>query len=525
MLKVIHIPLDERPCNYDFPNQIFCGNEFDVKRVPFEFMGLKKNPGQIDRINEFLLNESNDAYAAIIALDTLLYGGLVPSRLHMDSFDKILNRLDVLKQIKEANPNIKIYAYNLVMRCPSYNDDDEEPDYYEEYGERIHHKKAYEHKISLGIASDAEIEYVKNNDIPVEFLNDYENRRNINIQITCEVLKLVSLGVIDFIVIPQDDSAPYGYTTIDQIKVKDVVSKLGITDKVLNYPGADEVSCVLFARMLNEYYSKTPNVFVIYPSEECKTIIPCAEDRELHESVKLQIKSSGCGHVDKIEESDLVLAINAPATNMIATQYREFSDEYGYKTGRDLISFVNQIEEYINKGKKVTVCDIGYCNGSDPAFVKLIDEKDLYMKLSGYASWNIPCNSLGTAIAMGVRSLYNPNKEAFNNFLMHRYVEDIGYSCLARKELRDEYCCDGYTMYDGRGPKEQYELEGYSIYNVKGQRDKCWCDLTKKVLNKMLLDLCPNLKGKYEILDMYFPWSRTYDIGLKVKYINDQLDD
>ena len=294
MLKVIHIPLDERPCNYDFPHQIFCGNEFDIKRVPFEYMGLKKKPGQIDKINEYLLSESKDAYALVVALDTLLYGGLVPSRLHMDAFDSILSRLVILRKIKEANPNIKLYAYNLVMRCPSYNDDDEEPDYYEYYGERIHHKKAYEHKISLGIASKEEIEYVKNNDIPLEFLSDYENRRSINLKITCEVLKLVSRGVIDFIVIPQDDSAPYGYTTLDQLKVKEVVDELKINDKVLNYPGADEVSCVLFARMLNEYYGKTPNIFVIYPSEECKNIIPCAEDRELYKTVKLQIKSSGC---------------------------------------------------------------------------------------------------------------------------------------------------------------------------------------------------------------------------------------
>ena len=37
-------------------------------------------------------------------------------------------------------------------------------------------------------------------------------------------------------------------------------------------------------------------------------------------------------------------------------------------------------------------------------------------------------------------------------------------------------------------------------------------------MKELLNDLCPNLTGKYEILDMYFPWSRTYDIGLKVKY-------
>mgnify|MGYP003309671603 CR=1 FL=1 len=29
----------------------------------------------------------------------------------------------------------------------------------------------------------------------------------------------------------------------------------------------------------------------------------------------------------------------------------------------------------------------------------------------------------------------------------------------------------------------------------------------------------PNLVTKFEIEDMYFPWSRTYEVGLKIKYV------
>ena len=41
MKKVVMIPLDERPCNYNFPSQLPTG---DVKIVlpPFELMGNKK---------------------------------------------------------------------------------------------------------------------------------------------------------------------------------------------------------------------------------------------------------------------------------------------------------------------------------------------------------------------------------------------------------------------------------------------------------------------------------------------------
>ena len=127
MRKIVHIALDERPCNYDFPANIFEGKEFIIKRVPFEYMGLKKKPGNIEKIQDFFYKECKDAYATIVSIDTLLYGGIVPSRLHYFTIDEVSERLNVLKKVKKENPSIKIYAYNLVMRCPHYDDDDEEP--------------------------------------------------------------------------------------------------------------------------------------------------------------------------------------------------------------------------------------------------------------------------------------------------------------------------------------------------------------------------------------------------------------
>lgn len=75
MKKFLFIPLDERPCNYDFPYQIFNNEEFVIQRVPFEYMGLKKRPGNIAKINEFLYKEFKNADGAVISIDTLLYGG------------------------------------------------------------------------------------------------------------------------------------------------------------------------------------------------------------------------------------------------------------------------------------------------------------------------------------------------------------------------------------------------------------------------------------------------------------------
>ena len=136
------------------------------------------------------------------------------------------------------------------------------------------------------------------------------------------------------------------------MKVRKQVEKHNLQLKVLTYPGADEVSNTLFARMLNEYYNKKPLVYVMYPSDECKNVIPCAEDRPLDISVRYQIIASGALITDNMKEADLVLAINAPTKNMISSQFRAYSDYFGYVVGRNLVEFVEHIEHLVRVEKK-----------------------------------------------------------------------------------------------------------------------------------------------------------------------------
>ncbi len=503
MNKILHIPLDERPCNYEFPKQIFQGGEWEILTLPFSYLGLKKKPAQIEKIQQWVLNNYQSAYGIVISIDMLLYGGIVPSRIHYFSFEELKERLNILKLIKSKRPDFKIYAYNLVMRCPQYNDDDEEPSYYQNYGLNIFRHKYIEHKKSLNIATNEELEEEKQIFIPEEFVLDYETRRMTNLQVVLEVINLAKENIIDFLIIPQDDSAPYGYTALDQAQVAKKVNDNKLFFKILTYPGADEVSNTLFARLLNEYYNKRPLVYLFYPAEKAKTVIPCAEDRYLDISAKYQILAAGCLFTPSLKDADLIFAINAPSKTMISSQFRESSDD-GYSVNRNLLDFINFIDYCINVlNKPVCIGDVGYCNGGDLALITLIEQKKMYLKLAGYASWNIPCNSLGTALPMGIRYLYPHDQQLFNNFLIHRFVEDVGYCTLARKILREQYCNDEF-----------------SIYDTKQMRGK-FSELAKKIIIEQVNKYMPTLKDKYKILDAYMPWIRTYEIGLKVIYTGD----
>ena len=155
-MKILYIPLDERPCNYKYPKQIAENNRnIELIMPPHNILNKKKQAANISELWHFINNKIELYNYAILSLDMLIYGGLLPSRLHQEEIKVLLQRLNKIKKLKQLNPKLKIYAFNLIMRVPAYNSCEEEPDYYEEYGETIFKISWLEDKINKG---DADLE-------------------------------------------------------------------------------------------------------------------------------------------------------------------------------------------------------------------------------------------------------------------------------------------------------------------------------------------------------------------------------
>ncbi|MBC1648523.1 DUF4127 family protein, partial [Listeria welshimeri] len=137
-MNILYVPLDERPCNAIYPEQTAAVNQtMNVLSVPQALLGHKKEPANIQEIRSFIKkNIANSSYA-ILSAEMLLYGGLLPSRLHHLTEEDLKDYEAFLREIKKDFPDKKIFLSNLIMRTPKYNSSDEEPDYYEQYGEAI----------------------------------------------------------------------------------------------------------------------------------------------------------------------------------------------------------------------------------------------------------------------------------------------------------------------------------------------------------------------------------------------------
>ncbi len=125
MKKIVMLPLDERPCNFDFP-QMMPKADYQLVLPPKEYMGDKKIPADTDRLAGWLLENIEGADACILSMDTLIYGGIVPSRLHHEELPELFRRAATVEALRKKNPTMQFYVFQLIMRCPDYSLSDEE---------------------------------------------------------------------------------------------------------------------------------------------------------------------------------------------------------------------------------------------------------------------------------------------------------------------------------------------------------------------------------------------------------------
>lgn len=493
--KIVLLPMDERPCNYHFPKQLFADEEIHI--VEPQQLGYKKQGADYNKIQSFLNDECMDAYGLIISMDMLLYGGLVPSRIHHQNEETLVNKLQVVKQLKQKNPSLKIYAFQCIMRCPNYSSADEEPDYYEQYGQQIHDLGEAVNMHQSGIFQGTKISELTKA-IPTEYLEDFVSRREINRQMNIQVIDLLNEGYIDGLVIPQDDSKEYGYAAMDRQVIRERIQELGLIDKVLIYPGADEVELTLFARMLNEIKQQCPKVYVKYACEQSKKIIPLYEGFPLDSTVSYHILSAGCQETFSFEQADIILAISAPSSGMEEAEYQP-STNTSYTIDRNLAEFIRFIKMRLTENKVVTIADNAYANGADLSLIQLLNNNQLLLQVAGYAGWNTSANTIGTAIAQAVHYFYYGKSQGQQSFLAERYLEDAGYCAKVRTDVK------------------KHLPEGMNYFDVKEEKGIV-SEIVKDNLQQFQQQYLSSISNEIHIIDVKMPWKRMFEVDLSVQW-------
>lgn len=513
-MKVVYLPLDERPCNLKYPQQLAAATDVDLFVPSTRILGYKKGPANTEEIRKWLLKETKNASYLIISLDMLVYGGILPSRLHHLSIEECQERLHFLKKLKIQNPQLTVYAFNLIMRVPNYNSSDEEPEYYEVYGERISYLGKLldkESRVELTENDMGDLERLKS-EIPMEVINDFISRRKINESTNKSAIDLVDKGYIDSLIIPLDDNAEYGFSSKEQRELLFKVEQKKLMDRIAIYPGADEIGCTLFTKIFCEIHNYTPSLYVRYSSTKGPFIIPKYEDRSLQESIKSHITAMGGIMADSSYEADAVLLTHSPAVGQsgVAEPNQLFPERHSsYFSEVNYREFAQVIRYYSNKNVVIGLADVATCNGSDQTLMHILQQQGLLEKVNAYAGWNTSGNTLGTVIAHTIIESYYKKSELeeertrkSREFYFARLVEDWGYQTIVRKDVAtNELPRLGGTYFDISN----------QLHEVQG--------LIKERLQVFIEENLSNIiEGKLVLHDVYSPWKRMFEVGFDLTF-------
>lgn len=411
-MKILMITIDNRPVCYDFPKM--CANiddECELILPERKFFGDLTRSADVDALFGFLENNSDADYAVICA-DTLLYGGLIPSRRVDYSFEFLKNRVEKLKRFCE-NFSGKTFVFSSIMRISDNNVNEEEKDYWKDFGKKIFRYSYLSHKSEkLGETYDLP-------DIPEEILTDYLNTRKRNFEINKILANYAETGIFDCLIFTKDDCAKFGFNIKEAESLAEIAQNSG---NIKIETGADELPESLLAKCFSDGFGAA-KIFPKYVFPESIQKISRYEDISVKKSVETQICRAGAKIADDEACADLVMYVN------------NFENEQG-----ELV-FEIRNEEFSGNFEKVAppcfYADIANANGADNGFVNAVFETN-YRNFYGYSAWNTTGNTLGGAVCVALVKFFSKkngtyNDDAFKILQSIRFLDDWAYQTNIRK--------------------------------------------------------------------------------------------
>ena len=401
-MKICLIPIDDRPVCYDLAKDI-CAIDKSIELFipPRETLGNLTKSADIDAIYSWMKELPSDIDSFVVALDTIAYGGLIPSRRIKDNVEQIKARIEKFKSIFAGK---KVYAFSSIMRISNNNVNEEEKEYWKDWGKKIF-------DFSYNSCKNKQPQQT---DIPKEILEDYLNTRKRNFTINATYLDWQKDGIFDTLIFSKDDCAKYGFNVSEAT----MLENWGALTKT----GADEIPLALIARAIQ----KTVKVYPLFVEPEYKDRISNYEDVSIEDSVLEQLALCGFEYANSKDEADIVLVIN---------NFKEKQGELvmGWETEPYKWGFSAPNKPY-------AVADVRYANGADNAFVEtLLKQK---FPEYGYSAWNTSSNTLGSLLA-AVKIKYgakNYDDTAFKKLQAIRLLDDWAYQANIRGQITEP--CD-----------------------------------------------------------------------------------
>ena len=466
MKKIALIPIDNRPICYTLVEDILAQDKNIKLFMPERnLLGSLTKQANIDGIYNFLEN-LEEVDILVISLDTIAYGGLVSSRRCPETYEQIKERVLKFKEIIKKKAK-KVLAFSSIMRISNNNINEEEKEYWAQWGKRIFEFSYYQHK------SRKEKSYnCVYNQIPQDILDDYLDTRKRNFDINKLYLDWMEDKTLDTLVFSKDDTGQYGLNVEEAEYLEAQIKKRNLNAFVKT--GADEIPLTLIARALNDNLT----VDVRYVWENSTDEISKYEDISVKNCTEGQLKLA---NFKLSKNADLIFIVN------------NFQHRQGdYVLGEE----INKLSKQINfPDKKYFIADISNANGADCGLIEQLLSNKIDENLTSFCGYNTSANSIGCAI-LGAVVNYNAQKNntcnefAFKKLMFIRLLDDWAYQANVRKYVRES------------APNFIQALE---------EKNEDLKRFENKIANY--------LDFEYNNIGYSLPWNRSFEVEINVKNI------
>ena len=432
--RLLYVPADNRPVSLQYVVDTFQAAGTTILTPPDSLLAARDQWGDADRLWNWVEEHCAEADSIVLSADSMLYGGLVPSRVHELSTETLQKRVERFGHLRTLNPSARVYVFSTVMRTPQFTAGGVEPPYYEKYGYRIFQLSALRDKKEVQELTKQENDKLIDleREIPAAVMADWQTRRNKNFQINAQLIHLMQKGELNYFVLGRDDTSPYSQShkeTRDLLKLA-----AGSAGRFASFPGADQLGMILLTRAVNEFQHQIPVVVVQYASGIGPATIPSYEDQPAGKTIFDHILAAGAVPLLTPSLAELILMVNTPVDGKT---HEADSTLNISKASAETTEFVSAIQSWLQAGKKVAVADIAFGNGADNSLLMQMSAQGLLPKLAAYSGWNTASNTTGYAIGQGMLAVSMSEQDRLR-LLTVRYLDDWAYQANIRSELNRE---------------------------------------------------------------------------------------
>jgi hypothetical protein len=444
--KILFIPHDDRPISYHQTVDVLRQAGYEMLLPPKELLSNATNMGHPDELWQWLQQNAAAADSAVIASDSMLYGGLIPSRKHEVPEENLMQRVEKFAELRQNNPRLHIYVFDSLMRTPIMGNEGniEEPAYYGTYGwDFFHFSRLTDKQETQGLSKAEEKQLAAFRDaIPAEYMQDWKQRRAKNLAATKRLMDYTKTGAIDYLILGRDDNAPLSQTHRENREILAYAKANNLPKtKFLSMPGIDEFNVLLLSRAVNDMRFEMPFVYVDYNQGKGGDTVPSFSDEKISASVDAAIAIAGGLKVPNPARADFVLLVNTDQKGRTMDTHNRYPDGGKFqpqlKPDESTKDFVKLVSDYVAKGYPVGVADIRYANGADNALMEQLRKKNLLYKLQAYSGWNTATNSTGFALGTGMLAP-KMTEQGKAQLLTTRYLDDWAYQANVRTIVGSE---------------------------------------------------------------------------------------